>query len=160
MEFRCTAPIKPNRAQQILYGPTLDFYLYGEQIGQSLLDGATYDPLVVCTDHPGVLAVRDFVDVPVALVGIPSGEAEGPESTACGPGSSDKTWRIHAAHAPDTHLRRFHLGRNRLAVGPRAETDQATITDRLADLAESFDLAEPMVRIREAIEEARRYGGG
>ena len=24
LEFHCTAPIKPNRAQEILYGPTLD----------------------------------------------------------------------------------------------------------------------------------------
>lgn len=165
LEFRCTAPIKPSRAQQILYGPTLNSYLYGEQIGRSLLDGVTHDPLVVCTDHPAVLAVRDFVDIPVALVEIPAGEAEGPESTTAEAGSSatdpgQKTWRVHAAHAPDSPLRRFHLGHNRLAAGPRAEADQATILDRLADLADSFDLAEPFVRIREAIEEARRAGGG
>ena len=35
LEFHCTAPIKPNRAQQILYGPTLEPYLFGEQIGQA-----------------------------------------------------------------------------------------------------------------------------
>src|SRR4051812_23172961 len=27
VEFHCTAPVKPNRAQQILYGPTLRPYL-------------------------------------------------------------------------------------------------------------------------------------
>src|SRR5688500_11494160 len=31
LEFHCTAPVKPSRAQQILYGPTLTPYLYGEQ---------------------------------------------------------------------------------------------------------------------------------
>ena len=36
LEFHCTAPIKPNRAQEILYGPTLEAFLYGEQIGQTL----------------------------------------------------------------------------------------------------------------------------
>ncbi|MGW8256618.1 MAG: hypothetical protein ACWGMZ_03940, partial [Thermoguttaceae bacterium] len=30
LEFHCTAPIKPNRAQEILYGPTLESFLYGE----------------------------------------------------------------------------------------------------------------------------------
>jgi len=164
VEFRCTAPIKPNRAQQILYGSTLDSYLYGEQIGGALLNGVTHDPLVVCTDHLSVLAVRDFVDVPVALVESPDDETADPESTSLETGSSaadsgDKTWRVHAAHAPDASLRHFHLGRNRLAVGPRAEADRVTITDRLAELADSFDLAEPFVRIREAIEEARRSGG-
>ena len=32
LEFHCTAPVRPNRAQEILYGPTLAPYLYGEQI--------------------------------------------------------------------------------------------------------------------------------
>ena len=27
LEFHCTAPVKPNRAQEILYGPTLRPYL-------------------------------------------------------------------------------------------------------------------------------------
>ena len=37
LEFHCTAPIKPNRAQEILYGPTLHDFLYGEQIGGALI---------------------------------------------------------------------------------------------------------------------------
>ena len=38
LEFHCTAPVRPNRAQEILYGPTLDPYLVGERIGQALLE--------------------------------------------------------------------------------------------------------------------------
>lgn len=37
LEFHCTAHIKPNRAQAILYGPTLEPVLFGERIGQGLL---------------------------------------------------------------------------------------------------------------------------
>jgi len=158
LEFRCTAPIKPNRAQQILYGPTLDSYLYGEQIGQTLLKGALHSPVVVCTDRPAVLTVRDFVDVPVALVEIAEStpaEGGGPDRNA-----SAKNWHVHAAHASDASLKRFHLGRNRLAISVRAEPDQSAIAERLDALADSFDLAEPFVRIREAIEEARRSGAG
>ena len=51
LEFHCTAPIKPNRAQEILYGPTLDAFLYGEQIGRTLLAEAKIEPLLVCTDR-------------------------------------------------------------------------------------------------------------
>ena len=68
LEFHCTAPIKPNRAQQILYGPTLESFLYGEQIGSTLLGHAKTSPLVVCTDREPVLSLRDLVDVPVVLV--------------------------------------------------------------------------------------------
>ena len=74
LEFHCTAPIKPNRAQQILYGPTLESFLYGEQIGSTLLGHAKTSPLVVCTDREPVLSLRDLVDLPVALV-LPPGEA-------------------------------------------------------------------------------------
>ena len=44
LEFHCTAPIKPNRAQEILYGPTLQSFLYGEQIGRTLLEKAKNSP--------------------------------------------------------------------------------------------------------------------
>src|ERR1700675_675492 len=68
LEFHCTAPVKPNRAQQILFGPTLESYLYGEQIGQTLLAKGSVEPLAVCTDVELVLSVRDYVSLPVALV--------------------------------------------------------------------------------------------
>ena len=40
VEFHCTVPIRPNRAQEILYGPTLRPFLYGEQIGTTLIQKA------------------------------------------------------------------------------------------------------------------------
>lgn len=143
LEFHCTAPIKPNRAQEILYGPTLQPYLYGEQIGQTLLRKSSDAPLVVCTDRSAVLCVRDFVETPVALVF--SDQAE-------------KKWRIDQSHTEENGLEEFHLGRNHLAVSGRFAAERGEISKRLADLAESFDLAEPFGRIRDAIEEARRGG--
>src|SRR5450755_4335222 len=65
LEFHCTAPVKPNRAQQILFGPTLQSYLYGEQIGQTLLGKGAIEPLAVCTDVESALSVRDYVSLPV-----------------------------------------------------------------------------------------------
>ena len=57
-----------------------------------------------------------------------------------------------------SRLAAFRLGRNRLALPERLSADRQLVTERLGDLPESFDLAEPFGRIREAIEEARRGG--
>src|SRR5207344_1424341 len=81
LEFHCTAPVKPNRTQEILYGPTLRPFLYGEQIGQTLLAKSKLTPLVVCTDNEAVLATRDCTDIPVVLV---LGATAGLSSSASG----------------------------------------------------------------------------
>jgi len=68
LEFHCTAPVKPNRTQEILYGTTLRPYIFGEQIGQTLVRKGRLEPLFVCTDAEPMLAVRDFIDPPVLWV--------------------------------------------------------------------------------------------
>jgi hypothetical protein len=171
LEFHCTAPIKPNRAQEILYGPTLEPFLYGEQIGQTLLSHAKHEPIVVCTDCRPALAVRQQISLPVALVlaGQPDAvpqqgdgcSAEGGDlSTKTAPenisSEAKKQFRLDAAHHGGPKLVLFQLGRNRLAVAECSNGDRQLITERLAELAESFDLAEPFGRIREAIEEAQQ----
>jgi len=143
MEFHCTAPIKPNHAQQILYGPTLEPFIYGEQIGQTLLEKAGAQPMFVCIDHPALLAVREHVSTPVALV-LPVDDHQ----------TTENTYRLDDG-TPMVH---FQHGSNRLAVSERAD-DHRLITEHLAELAESFDLVEPFARIREAIDEAQRAVG-
>jgi hypothetical protein len=153
VEFHCTAPIKPNRAQEILYGPTLEAFLYGEQIGQTLINQAGAAPMFICTDRPPVLAAREQIAAPMVLVVSPE-----PEATAEAGGSeppAKRVLRIDAAHH-GPRLATFELGRNRLALPDRADEDRRLITERLGELAESFDLAEPFQRIRDAIEEARQ----
>ena len=175
LEFHCTAPIKPNRAQQILYGPTLESFLYGEQIGSTLLGHAKTSPLLVCTDREPVLSLRDLVDMPVALV-LPTGESGGaagagtdlevhpPVATGESPGDEEKTGckpilqalRIDGAHARGPRLVTFELGRNRLALPQQKGDDRKRLAERLGAAAESLDLWEPFTRIREAIEEAQQ----
>jgi len=151
LEFHCTAPIKPNRAQQILYGPTLDAFLYGEQIGRTLIGQAAATPLVVCTDRAAALAARQHVATPMALV-LPDEPNDAPRDDAT-PG---RVFRLDSAHRDGPRLAAFRLGRNRLALPERSSDDRQRITERLSELAESFDLAEPFTRIREAIEEAQQ----
>jgi hypothetical protein len=150
LEFHCTAPIKPNRAQEILYGPTLESFLYGEQIGQTLLNQASNSPLLVCTDQTPALATREHTSTPLVLVLPPEGEPTDEHEHA------DRFFRVDAAHHGGPRLAIFQLGRNRLALPEQATEDRRLITERLAELADSFDLAEPFQRIREAIEEAQQ----
>jgi len=131
LEFHCTAPIKPNRAQEILYGPTLESFLYGEQIGQTLINQGGINPLLVCTDREPALAAREYMTTPLVLV-------------------------LDQPHRGGPRLVTFQLGRNHLALPERAEGDRQLITEGLAELADSFDLAEPFQRIRDAIEEAQQ----
>jgi hypothetical protein len=162
LEFHCTAPVRPNRAQEILYGPTLEPFLYGEQIGLTLLRQTKTEPIVVCTDQPAALALRELVETPVALVlpreSEPSGEAfpppEKPETMSVG----RRQLRLDPPHCGSTRLHVFSLGRHRLAVAESSSADRDAILAGLADLPDSLELDEPFGRIREAIEEARRGG--
>lgn len=151
LEFHCTAPIKPNRAQEILYGPTLQAFLYGEQIGQTLVNQAAAAPLLICTDREPALASREHIATPVVLVLPPEGEAASEPVVESG-----RVFRVDAAHHGGPRLVTFRLGRNRLALPERADEDRRLITERLAELADSFDLVEPFQRIRDAIEEAQQ----
>jgi hypothetical protein len=153
LEFHCTAPIKPNRAQEILYGPTLEAFLYGEQIGQTLLAQAKNEPALVCTDREPALSVREHVSLPVTLVLPPETEPADDQQATEG---SQRRFRIDGPHVHAPKLIAFQLGRNRLAVSERADDDRRLIGERLGELAASFDLNEPFQRIREAIEEAQQ----
>lgn len=151
IEFHCTAPVKPNRAQEILYGPTLEPYLFGEQIGQALISKSKAKPIAVCTDLAAVLAARNFVALPVAVVQDPSQK----ESDALVP--TARQWRVDVSHGLPG-LITFQLGRNRLAVPSGRDDDRVQLTEQLAAFADHLDLAEPFDRIRSAIEEAQRVG--
>lgn len=150
LEFHCTAPIKPNRAQQILYGPTLEPYLYGEQIAQTLVSKAKVEPLVLFTDRAPVAAVREYIRVPVGLVleidG--TGKEDGEQDAA----HSREQKEQADARSP------LWIGRNRVSVSATHADDRSIIEQRLRPSADLFDLAEPFQRIREAIEEARAGG--
>ena len=87
--------------------------------------------MAVFTDCPPVLAVRSLVSFPMALV----------------LGSEEST---------NGHLFTFRVGRNVLAAAERADADATIIAQRLTEVSESFDLAEPFERIRQAIEEAQQ----
>jgi len=148
LEFHCTAPIKPNRAQEILYGASLESYLYGEAIGAALLAKATSAPTFVCVESAAALSVREFVDAPVAMV-VSDAEREAE--------AEDRPlFRVDAAH--ERGLYHVHFAGRKLALPKRFAGDAEVLEQGLKLLPEHFDLAEPFARIRGAIEEAQRSG--
>lgn len=154
LEFHCTAPVKANRAQEILYGPTLRPYLYGEQIGRTLFEQSKTEPLIVLTDTAAMLSAGEFISPPVALVttGLPEGHppAADPRSPV---------WRAdgsHRGHQP--HWQRLAIGEHELALEAGRPALRAELVEDIQRIAASWDLAEPFDRIRAAIDEARRGG--
>lgn len=127
LEFHCTAPVKVSRAQQILYGATLQGHLHGRQIGATLIAEGSLTPLVVLTDDESMLAVRPHTALPVALVTGP----DGPHG--------------------------FELGAARVSGPGGDDAAAAALRESLAPLAAAVDLREPFERIRAALEEAQKH---
>jgi len=148
LEFHCTVPVIPNRAQEILYGPTLKPFIYGEQIGQTLVNKAKSSPVFVCVDVEAALTLADHASCPVLLVC--------PDATDPPP----RAYRHDAAHggppASHTKLATFALGNNQVSLPAERGDDRDTVTTQWQALTTELDLWEPFGRIHEAIEEAQR----
>lgn len=151
LEFHCTAPVKANRAQEILYGPTLYPYLYGEQIGQTLVAKSKVAPPVVLTDVEPALALREVTAAAVALVLT----SEKVTETNAPPSADETAYRLDPPHRR-LRLATFAAGRHQLAVPARFEADCPTLAQQLEAVAQQLDLAEPFERIRDAISEAQK----
>ncbi|MFP6620931.1 MAG: hypothetical protein VB877_16425 [Pirellulaceae bacterium] len=158
LEFHCTAPLQANRAQEILYGTTLEPFLYGEQIGQTLLSAAKRSPSVVCTDVLPMLALQPLTSVPVAWVADRLPE----EGLAAGP--VDLLKLVQETQAPRLStlgtVHPFVFADHVLLVLESMSEQQAGVCERLLPLMELIELREPFLRIKEAIEEAHRTALG
>lgn len=128
LEFQCTSPIKPNRTQEILYGPTLKPYLLSEVIGRTLVEKAGVKPHLVLAEQSDMLDLRDHIAMPVAYV--QPGKTAGDSDLKLG----NCLLRFHQSHPND-----------RKAVEPQAE-----------QIPTSADLKEPFQRVREALQEAMK----
>src|SRR5207249_1434706 len=133
LEFHCTAPVKPNRTQEILYGPTLKPFLYGEQIGQALLTRSKLTPMVVCTDSEAVLAARNFTHLPIVLV------LDRPDH------------RGQLYETAGLSRTAFSLAGSTVLTAPEHENDQQLVRNSWPAVADHLDLLEPFTRIRDAL---------
>lgn len=150
IEFHCTAPVTPSRAQQILYGPTLRASLYGEQVGPALVEKAKSAVSIVLVNQPECLELQRHTGQPVVLIDEARSGATGSAtafSRMLGTGIT--------SGAPQLILFPEMLDEVRLISTGGCEE----IEPLLELLARSIDLAEPFERIREAIFEAQQVGG-
>jgi hypothetical protein len=140
VEFHCTSPVRPSRAQEILYGPTLQPFLIGDQISGALLKAAKVSPCLILVDAAAMLMARSTATSPMALV----------------------AQRTPAAAESD-HQRRFDAqidaGGYGLILPSGFERENHVVAELATRLSQHVDLAEPFGRIHEAIREAQRIGG-
>ena len=134
LEFQCTLPVRPSKAHEILYGPTLRAHLIGEIIGGLLLKKARTPLTLLCCDQAEALSLENLVDLPVALVGEAAERDEGPVTAESLSGSQ-------SVEFAGTHL----------WVGMEHTEKVAALADAFQDIP---DGVEPFDRIREAIKEA------
>ncbi|MCY2974228.1 MAG: hypothetical protein NTW52_06125 [Planctomycetota bacterium] len=141
LEFHCTLPVKPNRAQSILYGPTLDDFVCGEQIARALLAKSKSKPVSIFTDTSAVLSVRHFISIPIGWIETESKDNE--QSALVIPvSSSNRSYRSN--RVDDTVVQ----------VPEAFLEDGQIIATTWKKLAPQIDLMEPFGRITEALFEA------
>jgi hypothetical protein len=151
IEFHCTAPVRPNRAQQILYGPTLRPYLLGEQIGGALVREATITPSLILTDQKAVLGLRSQLNVP--LVHVEYRSQRGQEAN---PGAADASTGANGGWpAP---AQQFCIVCLNCCIASGYEEERETVIELLEELHARVDVLEPFERIYQAIQEAQRIG--
>ena len=131
LEFQCTAPVRPNRTQELLYGPTLVPFLLGELLSKTLLERIGVKPHVVLTDRAEMLDSRPHVSLPVACVVDREGER----------GRDGE---------------RLRIGKQQFRCHFEFSEDLKTFEKLANDLASDADLLEPLDRVREALQETMK----
>ncbi len=144
VEFHCSLPIKPSRAQVILYGETLDDFLVGEQISYAIVGKVRNTPKIIFTDLMSVLPLRRLCSIPVACI------ATDKESSA----SSASTGMQYPASLLHDETVRVQLGNAALLILREFEKDQQVLQDVWNISLPQFNLKEPFERIVEALREA------
>ena len=169
LEFHCTMPLAPDKIQQILYGDTLQPFLFGERIAQTLIQRSKLPVLSIFTDLATVLPVQSLVSTAIIYVfgedsppvreipeelseslkgfGIDNAGLRTRSQCAdelppipCVPGLDTDTWRA------------VRLG-NRLIAVPGAGGE--LLLSEIKGMARTIDLLEPFARIRRALDEAK-----
>lgn len=159
LEFHCTAPVKPNRAQEILYGPTLKPYLFGEQIGSTLVEKAKTQIGAVFTDREQAASLRSQIAIPVVLVQHETdNESLSTETNASASSPAGRSWRLDQGHESslesNIEWQKVSAGRFNVAISSAHPGDEDEYEKRVLPDLHLSDLSEPFLRIREAIDEA------
>lgn len=133
LEFQCTAPVRPNRTQELLYGPTLVPFLLGELLSKTLVERIGVKPHVLLTDRVEMLDARLHASLPVAC-------SVGKESAK----GSEFDWET------------LRVGKQQFRLHAEFGDDLKTFEKLAKELAADADLLEPLDRVREALQETMK----
>ncbi len=137
IEFHCTAPVLPNRAQEIMYGQTYNGFLVADQIGMAMVDKSKHQPTMFVTDCADMLPITEMMDAPLIFAEANSTEAKSMEDSFDSLGLTQIQINDYPVYCIN------------------AQSDQIEfIQARLQRFAATLPLDEPFERIRQAIEEA------
>jgi hypothetical protein len=140
LEFQCTAPVRPNRTQEILYGPTLVPFLLGEVIGRTLVEKVGVKPTLLLVDELSLLDLRSHIEIPVACVEL---DADGKVSRA----------------QPDSPIGpTLTIGNREVSFSAAHAADRDRIRTMAGSVPKEADLGEPFTRVREALQETLQLG--
>jgi hypothetical protein len=141
MEFHCTLPLKPSRAQTVLFGPTLEDFICGEQIGRALVEKAKLKPPLIISDSVATLALSMVCEATVvSLVTIAD--------------SSEPSKLLELPSQSNLATECWSLGEWEFGA-PKQSSNAREISEQLlGQLGPHFDLTEPFSRIVEALNEA------
>ena len=148
LEFQCTSPVKPNRTQQILYGPTLKPYVLGELIGRTLLEKVGVKPHLILVESLDLLSLRGATAIPVASLTTIVNKSDPQPGTSEKPKSSGDV----AEDLTDS----LRLGNESVVFDAEHTDDRTEITKYAKLVPADADLREPFERVREALIETLR----
>lgn len=135
LEFQCTTPVRPNKTQEILYGPTLQPFLYSELIGKTLIERLNVKPDVVIVQQESLLDLRREIETPVVCVVTGDQSSDDLPDQVCLQLGSEKV-RLHNEFLDDAQ---------------KLESAQKVVPG-------NADLSEPLERVKEALQETLRAG--
>jgi len=135
LEFQCTTPVKPNRTQEVLYGPTLVPFLLGEVIGQTLVEKVNVKPNLILIEQEQAIELQNHISIPVAILSDVEQVLE------------EKNSFIYE-----------QVGKNRLRFDVNHQAGRSVIENTSKKISGDADLGEPFERVREALNEAVKMG--
>jgi hypothetical protein len=140
LEFHCTLPVKPSRAQSLLYGQTLDDFICGEQIAKALVAKAKLKPALLLTNCEAVLAFEHVSDEPMLYVSCEE--------------DADDVPHLRKPMSSSVQLSDMKVGGSHFRITNTSRATEKLTEDIASRLAPNFDLHEPFQRIAEALLEA------
>lgn len=137
LEFQCTTPVKPNRTQELLYGPTLVPFILGDLLGKALFDRVSVKPSLILTSRVEMLQLRSKIDAPVIY------DEDSSETDA-------RSAELNSIRSEDQKVR---IGRQTFRTHEDFTQDRTLIQQISQKLSDDANMHEPLERVGEALRE-------